>query len=282
MFSNQVKPIMRATLASGLLIAAALFIAECVNPPEKVGAQNSGNTGAFTNAQVAFTAQAAVGSSPIFSNIGQAAHFLTFCNTGFTGTIDLESSFTGKAPWTPIAIASFGQNSVTDSGCHVLQAGGYFQNVRATITYRSAGSVTAWYSSSSGPIAFAPAALGSNGPTSPIACDKQNVAAVAPVGAAVLVGSTGLMKTYACMVTISFNGATTAGALSLGEATNSNCTTGYVAYWNMTVTANTPQLFALGSPLGSFFSTVTGGNWLCVQTGTIGANATISVSYAQF
>src|SRR4029077_3279667 len=124
-----------------------------------------------STAQVVFTNQAANAASAILTNIGQSAHFLSYCNTGFGGTISLEASPDGTFT-SPIVLASatYGQNSVFDSSCHVLQAGGYFQTVRARITNRTAGSVNAWYTAIGSPVSVTPAAFGSNGPTSPIAC----------------------------------------------------------------------------------------------------------------
>ena len=269
-------------LAVTLIIAAILFVNVMINPTSHVTAQNAGNTGTFTNAQVVFTNLAANGSSAVLQNIGQSAHFLTYCNTGFSGTIDLEVSFTGSAPWTPIASATYGQLGITDSACHVLQAGGYFQNIRSTVSNYSAGSLSAWYSSSSGPIAFTPAALGSNGPTSPVACDKTGTQSFAQntTGGNIVSGLPGA-QIWVCQMTISFNGATTTGVIQLADGASGACSS-LTTRWTENVLSSTQQSQTVGAPLGAFYHTTGGNTSLCFVSTAITASTTIAISYAQF
>lgn len=233
-----------------------------------------------------FTAQAADGVTGTLVNLGQSAHFLTYCTTGFGGTIGLESSPDGTfATPVTLASASYGQNSVVDTGCHVLQAGGYFQAVRARVKNFSAGSVSAWYTATAAPISFAPAALTSNGPSSPIACDKFSVTQIAQsTNNGFLVGLlNSAVKIYICQMTISFSAATTTGAITVGDGNAGACTTfSGVANWQLLVTATTPQTLTFGGPLGTFTGTLNAGRCLMVTTGAITASATINVSYAQF
>ena len=281
--SDSFKKVLGATVASALVIAAAFFIALCINPSGNVGAQNAGNTGTFTAAQVVFTNKASNGSSAILNNIGQSSHFLTYNTSGFGGTITLEESFFGISPWTPVASATYGQNSIVDSGSHVLQGGGYFQAVRVTVSNYTAGSISATYSSSSGPIAYAPAALGSNGPTSPVACDKNTALSLSPSTNVDLIGTFPGANIYICQVSIAFNGTTSTGAVTFQEATDATCATILRTMWQSQVTANSPQtLPQIGGPLGAFTRTTTPGHAVCVSAGAITANAILLVSYAQF
>jgi hypothetical protein len=249
-------------------------------------AQFIGYVSSQSVAQQVFTAQAANGSSVTVTNLGQSAHFLSYCTTGFSGTVSLQASPDGTFA-TPITIASaaYGQNSTTDTACHVLQAGGYFQTIRATVSNYISGSVNAWYTAIAAPIAFAPVALASNGPTSPIACDKFGVVQIAQsTNNGILVGLNGTTpKVYLCSMTISFSAATTAGAINIGDGTSGGCTVfSGVTNWQLAVTANTPQTVTFGGPLGTFTGTFTPGRCLMVTTGAITASATISFSYAQF
>lgn len=240
---------------------------------------------AIAPAQV-FTAQAANGASATLQNLGQSSHFLSYCTTGFSGTISLEASPDGTFA-TPmvIAAASYGQNSVLDTGCHILQGGGYFPTVRARVSNYSAGSVSAWYTAIASPIAFAPSALASNGATAPIACDKFAVVQIAQnINNGVLVGLlNSTAKIYVCAMSISFDAATTAGAINIGDGNAGACTTfSGIPNWQLNVTANTPQTLPFGGPLGTFTGTLNAGRCLMITTGAITASATVNVSYAQF
>ena len=83
--SEQFQKVLGATIASVLVIAATFFILLCIEPSGRVAAQNAGNTGTFTAAQLVFTSKASNGSSAILQNIGQSSHMLTYCTTGFGG-----------------------------------------------------------------------------------------------------------------------------------------------------------------------------------------------------
>src|ERR1700683_1842722 len=89
-----------------------------------VDAQNAGNVGIYTRSVSVFTGQATSGSSFIFPDFGFAANFLDFCNTGFSGNIDVEYHPTNLATgvYVALATASF---PAPDSKCHTLQIGGY-------------------------------------------------------------------------------------------------------------------------------------------------------------
>jgi hypothetical protein len=274
-----------AHLRKLLYVVALLALTGCV-APRRAQAQFIGYVSSQTVAQQVFTAQAANGSSGTVTNLGQSAHFLTYCNTGFGGTISLQASPDGTfaTPLT-VAFATYGQAGTNDTACHVLQAGGYYQTMRATVSNFSAGSVNAWYTATGSPIAYAPSAFTSNGPGAPIACDKFAVVTQAQsVANGVLVSFLGgTTKAYLCQLTISFNGATTAGVINIGDGNAGACSTfGGATDWQLVVTANTPQTVTFGGPLGSFTGSLIAGRCLMVSTGAITAAATFSFSYAQF
>jgi hypothetical protein len=231
-----------------------------------------------------FNAQAANGASAIVTNIGQSAHFLSYCNTGFRGQILLEASPDGTFS-SPILIASatYGQAGIADSACHVLQGGGYYQTVHARVANYAIGSVSAWYTALGSPISYAPSAIGSNGATAPVACDQSSILAnIAQSTTTALVTGLAGTRIYICQLTISFNAATTAGLITLQEFTGAGCTGAQGAVWQIQATANTPQLFTVGAPLGSFGRTLTSGNTVCVVTGAVTAGTSFTASYAQF
>jgi hypothetical protein len=267
---------MRRFLALSLLLLA----------PLAASAQFIGYVGGQTTQQKVFTNQAANGSSITLTNLGQAAHFLTFCDTAFGGTISLVASPDGtfSQPIT-LATASFGATNAFDTGCHILQAGGYFPTLRVVVSNFRTGSVSAWYSAISMPIGFEPPALNSSGPASPIACDLHTTGGLGPGVNGIIVGTPPLAATsriYICQMTISFNGATSAGEVTLSESTDAGCLTNVgVSLWQIYVTANTPQVLTFGGPVGSFFS-ADAGRCVMINLSAIGASVVWSVSYATF
>lgn len=254
--------------------------------PQPARAQFIGYVSGQTVQQKVFTNQQANGSSVTLTNLGNASHFLSYCNTNFAGTISLVASPDGTftQPIT-LATASYGQQTVNDNSCHVLQAGGYFPTVRAVITNYVSGSVNAWYSASGMVIAFQPPSLNTNGPASPVACDQTGLGSVVS-------GTTGNFvtfqnqnpsgKIYVCQMTLSFDAATTAGAIDIGQATDGTCTALGTDLWTMNVLATTPQSFTVGGPLGSFMRTLIPGRCLVLRVGAITAGVHFSVSFAIF
>lgn len=228
-----------------------------------------------------FTNQGANSASAILQNIGQSAHFLSYCNTAFRGTISLEASPDGtfSSP-NVIASATYGQQGITDSACHVLQAGGYYQTVRARVSNYLAGTVNAWYTAIASPITFTPAGIGSNGPTAPPICDQFVFFTLPPSTLEALVTPLVGAQIYVCYMAVSFNGATTAGQIQFGSSLTGGGCPSFVANWDMAVTANTPQFFTLGAPLGAFLQEGPG-TQLCANSGANTATAAISMSFSQ-
>jgi hypothetical protein len=246
----------RGVLGFLLLIIGACFVG-CL--PRPLHAQNSGVVGVATKELQIFSAQASTASSggtwqcngstvpiacPVFPDLGAAANFLSYCDTGFEGTIDLEWSPTGTAPFLVLAQASY--SGVTDSLCHTLQVGGYFPNMRSTVTVTT-GSLSAWYTASAAPIPLVSSGLGTNGPSSPINCDENAIQGVL-TGATTSIGSVGPVNTgdtiVICSWSISFNGATSAGSVSLNWAGSAACSPTFPS-WQIYTTASTPQTIVI-------------------------------------
>lgn len=264
--SDEFMTMVRRFFACAVIVAAAFLVLpySCVPrwvPTSRVEAQNSGVVGIQTTSIQVFQAQATSASSggywqcgsptgacPVFQDFGFGSNVLSFCNTAFEGTIDLEWKPTGATSWIPLVQASY--PGVPDSLCHQLQIGGYWPNMRSTMT-RTAGSLSAWYTASSAPIPTVSSGLGTNGPSSPINCD-QNVFQSVATGTTANIGGAGPIQVNdvvaVCGFTISFNGATSAGSVSLAWSSSSACTPGPFNSWFIYTTASTPQTIVVSNP----------------------------------
>jgi len=238
-------------------------------------AQNSGTVGIQAELIPVFSAANSTRSSSIFKDIGQGIQVLRYCGTNFTGSINLEWSPTGTAPFFPLVTAS----QTADSNCHPLSTSLYWPNMRSTVTV-SSGSVSAWYSAVSGPSTFTPAAIGTNGPISPAGCDLNGVGNFAQNTTGALLNGSAGTNVYICNLVFSFAGATTTGTITISYSSSVACT-GLTTLWELNITANTPQTLSFGSGLGSIIKAPTG-QTVCVTTTGITSNVLISPSWAQF
>lgn len=214
-------------------------------------AQNAGNVGIYTRQVQVFNAATLTTSSAIFPDFGFASQSLFVCTTGFSGLIDLEWSPTGTAPFFPLVVGSY-SNDTSCSGVggpgHILQLGGYWPNLRSTVTVGS-GTVSAWYTASAAPIPAFPSAISSNGATSPVSCDVTVALSVAN-------GVTSKLATGAqaavniCSMTISLAGAPASGTVDIGWSTNSlsQCAATLTNNWILNTTASTPQTLIFPAP----------------------------------
>ena len=254
-----------------LLIASAM----------RAHAQSGGTVGVYTREVSVFTNQSTTTHSAIFPDFGFGCNFLSYQTNGFTGIIDVEWAPpvpVGTAPtYIPLAQASYqAGNPIT--GFNTLQVGGYFPNMRSTVT-PSAGSLSAQYTASAAPCPLFGAGLGSNGPTSPIVCDQSTTLGSIANGATV--GSDGLGPILAgdivvvCGFQWGFTGATSMGSIAIGWAPTSSCA-GAGTSWVTPTTANTPQLFTILLPQRSSLRAT---QFLCVVNNS-GAAAYFSVSWA--
>lgn len=242
-------------------------------PRETAHAQNAGTTGTFTiSQQVTYTA----GVSQIFRNIGQSAHYLSYCPSGgnFSGTIDLEESFDGLTNWTPIAFATYVAAPLTQ--CTVLQAGGYFQNIRSVITI-VANSVTAQYNATTGPIGFSASAIGTTGTASPTSCNQSKTVTVANASTTLLASAVTSSQIRVCAYQISGQ-QTATGVINIQDSTGASSCTGLTDLWDINTIVGTGMFYSLGSGLGQLFQTQTSHS-LCV-TNNSGQTITVNLAYA--
>jgi hypothetical protein len=245
-------------------------------------AQNAGNVGIYTREVTVFTAQSTTKSSAILPDFGFAAHNLTYCNSAFQGSIDFEYSPTGPSPFVPVILTRAAYPSgitATDSACHVLQLGGYYPNLRVTVT-PTAGSLSATYSASAAPIPIVSTGLGTFGPSPPIVCDQNSIQSVA-TGNTATIGNIGPYfagdTIVICSFSIAFNAATTTGQVSLNWGTSVACSTLSGATWEAFTTASSPQFISVPVTQRSFIPATS--SFPCFQNSS-GAFAVISISYA--
>jgi hypothetical protein len=286
--SKEFVTIVRRCAIAFALVLVCFAVGDLVSPHRSALGQGSGTVGIQTTNIPVFSAQASTLSSggiwqcnnanssgicPVLRDFGFAANFLTFCDSSFVGSIDLEWSPTNSlTTFYPLSTATY---KTADSLCHTLQVGGYFPNLRATVTVTS-GSLSAWYTASSAPIPLYAAGIGTNGQTSPVICDNSSVLGVST-------GTTGFAfanlntgdTVVVCNFSVSFGAATSTGTLSLGWANSTACTSA-VASWVMETTSSTPQTLPI--PV-SQRSPVPASQYLCI-TNSSGASAEVSFSWA--
>lgn len=272
-------------VAVTIVIFIAIVAIGLLIPLDHVHAQNAGVVGIQAQMIPVFSAATNTASSSVFVDQGQALNILFFCGqgAGFTGSIDLEwTPYPNLASPTyyPLVSASY-TNLFT---CHSLQLGGYWPNLRSTVTFSASGggqALSAWYTSSAGPVSFAPPAIGSNGATSPVSCDQNATVSVAN-GATQWVGISpsligGLNAVVICGFSYSFNGATSAGSLAFQWSTNNACTGLDASVLTLFTTSASPQTQAVPIPLRS---SNPGKQFLCV-TSSAGAITQINLSFAE-
>lgn len=233
---RELKNVLLVPALLTLVVCAALFF---------TGFQNAGNTGTATIAQI--VVYGGGGHSQIFRNVGQSAHYLSYCLGAYQGSVNLEVSFDGTTNWTPVASATYPDAT---TGCNVLQAGGYYQNVRSTRQCVAPCAISANYSASSGPISFAPTGLSNLGQTAPPVCNTTKILSIAnaAVGKLQLAATFGTVRIRVCAYAITFDGATAAGNV-LWQGSPDACTT-LIPLWQTDTTVNTPQfIHESGNPL---------------------------------
>lgn len=248
--SGQFSKVIRASILAASLLLLGFMVSDMFAPHSEVRAQNAGVVGIYTTETTVFTAQSSSKSSGILPDNGYAQNVLNFCGTLFIGTIDLEWSPTGIAPFYPLQIATI---THTDSTCHKLQVGGYYPNLRSTLTI-SQGTLSAWYTASAAPISYYAPAVSSSGASSVPVCDIAGTQSIATAGTAEIgsfinSGDTVIL----CWVSISFTGAPTGGNVQVGWAASGCTTPNY--NWQTLTDASTPQTLYfptlnLRSPLG--------------------------------
>lgn len=267
-FSKDFKLALVFTLALFLGITIAKVL-----QPWNVSAQNGGTTGTFTVSQkVTYT----TGTSQIFNNIGQSAHYLSYCPSGgnFSGTIDLEESFDGATNWTPIAFATYIATPLTQ--CTVLQAGGYFQNIRSVITV-VANTVTSVYNATSGPIGFSPSAIGTTGSASPTSCNQSKTVTITNAATMLIANAVTSSQLRVCAFQVTGQ-QTATGIINIQDSTGVSSCTGLTDLWDINTIVGTGMFYSMGSGLGQLFQTQIAHS-LCV-TNNSGQTITVNLAFA--
>ena len=289
--SEQFAKVVRRTILAMIVIVFALALYS--------HSQNGGTVGIQAQMIPVFTNQSSTKSSggiwqcgittgvcSVFQDIGQGTNTLFYCNTGFAGSIDLEwnPSPSTSTTFYPVAQA-FYLSSSPDSACHQLSAGAYWPNMRATVT-PTAGSLSAWYLSNSGASSPVLAGIGTNGPASPVVCDRNNVSTQASGGTS-SIASIGPVESgdtiVICAFSIGFSGATTGGSVAIQWASSTgNCAAlSADETWGTYTPSGTPTFLPVAVPQRSGTATTgaTALQYPCFNNSS-GVNAIISVSYA--
>jgi len=216
------------------------------------------------------------------ANIGQGAHYLTYCYSGPTTNLKiwLEESFDGSTNWVPFS--SVGTLTGTFNGnCNELQGGGYFNHIRVNLNQLAGtgASVSAWYSASAAPIPLFQIAQGTQGAFVPTGCDTPTFALIASASSGTLKGGALNSAVHICNVVITFAGTPTAtGQINIYQnAVGNGCATvsGFIQEF-FTGSAN-PISYGSG-----FGATINGslGSDICIQNTGTGVSALVSFSYA--
>ncbi len=243
-------------------------------------AQNAGQTGTQTMSKQVWNAITSAQRSAILQNIGQASHYITFCGSaGGAFSFDVEESPDGTT-WVPFSSAITQLNARSNCGLIVLC--GYFNNVSLN-GGPSAGTLSAWYSASTGP---GPCGLTGNATTGqaplPI-CDNLAFTQASGNGSVqpILPAAPTYNSYYCNGWTISLSAPLTgAGTIAL-EFGNFNCTSVSGFVYTIFLSAATPLVFTIPPPVNK----ISAGNTLCAQfsgTGTGGINVDINYSYANY
>ena len=256
------------------------------------GAQNQGTVGIATNqAKVCWsapcvTAGTATGTSLPFTNIGQGASVLTYCYNGSTTALKiwLEESFDGSTNWIPVS--QIGTTSGTFGGnCNYIQAGGYFNYIRANLNQLNGGgaSVSAWYSSSAAPLNLFQAGQGTNGIVIPSACDFSASVSFGDNTKATLKGNpTAGGSLYVCNLAITYNGTPTqTGEIDIYAEPSGTCAAATPGNFLGKYFTGSPAPILLGSGYGQLFNSGVGAD-ICAHLTGVGASALITVGYASY
>lgn len=259
--------------------------------PPLVSGQFIGYVTSQSVSQNLFTNHTGSAISATITNLGQSSHYFTICNNLFNGTIIIQSSRDGT--FNPPSTVTAANYNVQDSNCHIIQAGGYYATMRVQII-STTGQTSIFYSGIGGPVAPAPAAISTGGPSSPVACDQSVGPSDVPasdLGVTLVTGLVG-QSVIVCSITLSFDGSTsgsTGGFITFGSLSSTSqpsggsCTIGTNfgnPEYGIQVNAQTQQtLHFVGGPGG--LVRFTAGNPFCVSTGSNGTAVTINVSYAQ-
>lgn len=220
---------------------------------------------------------------PALNLIGAGAHFFTYCTSATSlQLIAEESGDNVSGHFVPISIV-YGVPPISLNGnpCAVIQAGGYYNYLAINVLSISGGSVSVWYSGSSGPIGVFPPAQNSIGATTPVVCDQSIVRGISANSTSAGISGTSNQAIYVCGITVSFNGEPTgASSFTVEYGTGGSCGTGTQILVTTLLNTTSPTIFPIGG--GSTIFRAPTGNSVCLVAGPTVPAGDVTLSYAQF
>jgi len=263
-------------------IFALSLSAEAQRPTTSVQLVSNSTPTAYCPVSCAVPGRITPGSNDL---IGAGASYWTYCVTSGVSSLQLvaeESPDGNSAHTVPVSVVYGIPISINGNLCAVIQAGGLFAYPDLNVLAISGGTISIWYSASTGITSTFPPAANSSGATTPIVCDKNLVnAGGLGTTTVILISSSSIagQRIYVCGMTLSFTATPSGnGFMFLYYGTGSTCSVSQVALWEATVTASTPQTYFIG---GNVFATVPPGYNLCFSTTSVAPAVDIALAYAQ-
>jgi len=208
--------------------------------------------------------------------IGAGASYWTYCSNATSLQVIAEES-PDNVHFVPVS-AIYGPplalNGVT---CGVIQVGGLFGYPAFNVLLISGGTISVWYSGTTGVVSTFPPATNSSGATAPVICDNTTgVTQTAGTTVALASPINRNQKVVICSMTLSFPGATTStGEFDLLSSPGS-CAS-LVEMWGIDVptgATNPVPFFVTGSLSGPQ------GAQVCLRVPAIGVNPLVSYTWA--
>lgn len=235
-------------------------------------------------------ASSATGRTVVNANIGAASHTFTYCvsNTVTAVQVLVEESFDGVSThFAQISpVYGFVPQAINGNACAVIRVGGYYNILAFNVLTLTGGTISVWYSGAGGPIDVFPPVVNSNGGASGVQCDQSaTFTALAQSTTTKLLNGNANQTIYICGGILSFNAATTAGAISFLVGTGAACGGAPATIpFDVRITANTAQQIPINQAPNSFYKApaTTGGANLCLVIGAITAATDVTINYAQF
>ncbi len=248
-------------------------------------AQNAGNTGTQTVSKQVWSSISSAQRSTVVQNIGQAAHYITYCSSSNAAfSFDVEESPDGTT-WIPFSPVVTQLNS--KSNCGLIVACGYFNNITLN-GGPTAGTLSAWYSASTGPgTCYSPGSATSGQSALPL-CDQVSFVTLAGnASATAILPAPATANIYYCGGwTISLTGAVSTGLNGISvQFGNSTCSSTSGVVWELILTPSSPLDIAVPAPVDKLPLANAAGSTLCASLngpGTTGVTAYVSYKYATF
>jgi len=213
--------------------------------------------------------------------IGAGSSYWTFCTSATSLSVIAEESPDNIAGHNvPISVTYGVPAQVNGNACAVIPAGGLFGYPAFNVLAIAGGTITVWYSGSTGVVSTIPPAANSTGATTPTQCDTTIATNAPPSATTELLVGTAVQSVYVCAGQYSFNGAPSAGLISLVYGTGPTCAGSQVLLWVNYTTASTPQTLPLFN--GSTVFRVPPSFNVCLVVSTVTVNTQVNLSYARY